>query len=73
MGTFAIALRRIFDDPILLQEDSITTYYSSKDYADDTVAHVQQYLCTIKMEGKVRVTLVEMELSLGWDDAWLPE
>ncbi len=73
MGVFAIAPRRVSDNPIVVQNDSITTYYTHEEYAHETLAHVQQYLHKIKREDKVRVTLVETMLALEWDDPWLTD
>ena len=68
MGIFAVSLDRKFDNPILLEENSITAHYTREDYARDTLLHVQQYLHKIKLEGKVKATLVDMKLSLNWDE-----
>ncbi len=68
MGVFAVSIKSLFDDPIIYEKDSITAHYTREDYARDTLKHVQHYLQTIKMENRVIVTLVDMTLSLDWDD-----
>lgn len=68
MSVFAVALKSIFDDPILVKGDSITAHYRREDYARETFKHVQDYLQSLNMTDKVTATLVDMQLSLGWDE-----
>ena len=68
MGVFAVAMKSIFDDPILVEGDSIIAHYKREDYASETLKHVQDYLQHIKMTDKVTVTLADMQLSLCWDE-----
>ncbi len=70
VAVFAVSLKSIFGDPILIEGDSITTHYKREDYARETLKHVEDYLQSIKMTDRVAVTFVEMKLSLYWDKTW---